>query len=130
MKFKLEKDFQTEFGKWVIKTDPKRTEIYELKLVRSGNFRIQAWIKTQPHQARGLMEAKNDGCFHKISDESRGLKPWDCQWIRDEVAVLVIYFNKEEQFIMIDIEDALRLTKTNKTASFEILSEIGICCHL
>lgn len=125
MKFKAEKFFQTAFKNWLEKNPPKTTEVHELKLVRSGNFQINTWLKKNPHQARGLMESKKDGCYHKLSDMSMNLKPFDSFFITGAVSLLVIYFNEYEKFIMLDISKALSLTKTHKTISFFELSEIS-----
>ena len=123
--FKYEKNFQIKFKKWIEENPPKNTEVYELKLVRSGNFRIASWLKNYPHQARGLMEAKKHGCYHKLSDQSQDKKPWDCFFIKNSKAFLVIYFNEYRKFIKLDIEDALSLTKKSKTTSFSKLLKIG-----
>ena len=128
MKFRAEKFFQMEFKRWLEKNPPETTEVHELKLVKTGNFPIHQWITKDPHQARGLMGSKKDGCYHKLSDMSMDLKPFDSFWIKGAEAYLVVYFNKQERFIFIDIEDAIRLTKTHKTCSFDELKKEGICC--
>jgi len=125
MIFKYEKQFQMEFKKWLAKNPPETTEVHELKLVKTGNFPIHQWITKNPHQARGLMGSKKNGCYHKLSDMSRGLKPFDSFFIKGAKAYLVVYFNKQEQFVFIDIDVAISLTKTHKTISFEALEKIG-----
>ena len=130
MKFKLESQFQTEFSHWLEKNPPEGTEAHELKLVRAGNFPIRQWIEKSPHQTRGLMQAKHGGCYHKISDMSRELKPFDSFYIRNAGAFLVVYFNEFERFIKLDVETAISLTKKQKTASFSELEKIGVSCSL
>lgn len=130
MKFRFEKDFQTAFKKWLEENPPWQTEVYELKLIKSGNFGIKHWIDKNPHQARGLMQSKKDGCYHKLSDMSRDLKPFDAFFIMKSNAFLVVYFNEFEGFVKLDIEDAIKLTKKMKTVSFQELSNLGVSCSL
>ena len=54
-----------------------------------------------------------------------GLKPFDSFYIKGAEAFLVVFFNEFEQFIMVEVEDAIRLTKEVKTISFDELKKHG-----
>ena len=125
MKMQSEASFQILFKGFLKKNPPEGTEVHELKLVREGNFPIAQWILKNPHQARGLMQSKKGGCYHKLSDMSMGLKPFDSFYIKGAEAFLVVFFNEFEKFIMIEVEDAIRLTKEVKTISFDKLKKHG-----
>ncbi len=125
--FKDEADFTPYFLYWRHNLNPvPYTEALELKYVKKGPWEIGKWFKAQTHQARGLLQSIGPkGCCHKISDDSRGKKPYDAFIIKDAVAVMPIWFQEHKQFVIVKIEDVMPLTKTCKSVSFETLSQLG-----
>lgn len=125
--FKDEKSFQTVFLAWRWEINPPtRTEVHECKYVKKGNYNIKKWFETQSHQARGLMQSKsNKGCKFKLPDDSRGQKPFDSFIIKDALAVMPIWFQEHKQFVIVNAEVMLSLTKTHKSISFDELSKLG-----
>ena len=97
----------------------------ELKLVKTGKFQLSSWIKRFAHQARGLMGAKKNGVYHKIADGTSDLKPFDCFFIKEAQAYLIVYFNEFEKFVVVDIDEILSLTKKMKSVSFGTLASYG-----
>lgn len=71
----------------------------------------------QEHQVDALMSCKSpSGLLHKISDESRGYKPFDMFYLRHSLAFVVILFGNIE-FSIIDIEVFLMEKKRSKRKS-------------
>lgn len=127
MKFKKESDFQIAFAKFIKNKKPRTTEVHELKLVKENQkgFNLKQWRTKYPHQLRGLISSKRNGCYHKLSDQSMGLKPFDSFYIAGADSFLVLYFNAQERFVMVDIEKIFPLTESTTCATFESLSGLG-----
>lgn len=50
--------------------------VFELKLVKGKSLPFSA---VEKHQITALLAASSgEGCYHKLSDESSGQKPFDC----------------------------------------------------
>lgn len=121
-----EKDFQTEFNKWVkYRTDG--TAAFELKLSRTGSLSFDAVVE---HQLNALLNARNNKVIHKIPD--LGMQnPFD-SFVLDNVSafVVVMYRSNRKEFIMIDVKkwDQERLLSQRKSLTEERAKEIGIVC--
>lgn len=108
MSHKLETEFATKFGLWImmIENKPSYPQNYEFKVTNGGTFNLKTWRNNQPHQPRSLKQASGShGVYHKISDMSMGTKPFDAIFSRDTESLLVIWFNKYEEFFMIPVQD-------------------------
>ena len=94
-----EKDIQKIFSK-----KNKVTGVFELKLVKEKRFNFR---RLANHQALSLLGAESEaGEYHKISDMSADIKPWDCQLIANTPAYLVLVWyvprkNKSAYYIRI-----------------------------
>lgn len=95
-----ERDIQRIFGKWIQANPPDETTVYELKMVKGRSLGLDA---VRPHQIPALKKAEGRGIYHKISDSPifKGMKtrftapkPFDCLYIREATAYLVIMFYK------------------------------------
>jgi len=114
---KQESEFQVLWGGHLKKNPPKEATVYELKYCKGNTFNVEAWKKNLTHQYRGLVRASRTGCYHKISDMSRELKPFDCFFLCHIKAHLVIYFSKVDGWKELDIE---RIIEDDiKTIDFE-----------
>lgn len=111
----VEKDFQRIFTGWVRDNPPKRTTVWEIKLNKGPSI---AFARVYDHQIQGLREAKGAGHFHKISDSPMSWmkgtpmrfgkpKPFDCMYVRDAEAYVVILFYKlraPKEMVFIDVD--------------------------
>lgn len=105
-----ESNLQSKFGIW-LKIN-KMEGVFELKLEKGKSF---AFNKVKDHQVEALLEAKHEGLYHKIADQTIGRagkfgmtlkKPFDCLFIK-QPAYIVIGFYKRRQKIetyIIDID--------------------------
>ncbi len=95
---KREADFGLQFRKWIEK-NPRISAAYELKQCTTS----LPFNAVEDHQVAALMTVKGrKGFIYKISDESRGQKPFDCFYLRNAPAYVVIKYTGF--FCMIDIE--------------------------
>ena len=106
---KKEAPFTIKFGKWLEDNPPEKTTVYEIKVIKKESFSLSKWIKEQPHQARGLLKAKGDGCYHKISDQSQRQKPFDCFFIKKAESKMVFYSETEKEFVIVDAKKIIDL---------------------
>jgi len=59
----------------------------------------------KPHQVEALVASSDKGLYYKISDESRGEKPFDCFFLAGIPSFVVIAYGKQlKSFVMIPIE--------------------------
>lgn len=101
-----EPEFATKFGKWIKENKPKHHQNYEHKVAKGGTFNLKQWRLKQPHQPRSLKQASGSvGIYHKISDMSRGQKPFDAFFSVNTENYLVIWFDKYGEFFIILIQD-------------------------
>lgn len=125
---KKEAGFQIHFKKWLSTFPPERDSVFELKYVSSGPFALSTWIQRQPHQLRGLLDASKSTknyCYHKLSDQSQDKKPFDCFFLRNTDAYLVVYFAEKKRFVGVDAIDIHLLVKKQKSATFDELCELA-----
>lgn len=98
-----EKDFQTEFGKW-LKTNWKCSAAFELKICKEKRFNLK---RIEEHQIMNLIKVKHSILSYKISDSGLGQKPFDSFTLYQAPAYLVILFykpRKPKMFYMIDVD--------------------------
>jgi len=100
----IESQFQPKFMKWFLHEDNRFADqaVFEPKAVKGGTFNIKQWRKKQPHQYLRLRDAAGEkGVFWKISDTDPRTKPFDCFFVSNVPAYLVIWFDKYKQFFLI-----------------------------
>jgi hypothetical protein len=113
---KSEAKFQTVFNHWLrhVFFDKQRQRggfAFELKHTRGKNYLPFSAVKD--HQLKALLAAENEGLIYKISDESRGHKPFDCFALRLAPTFIVIKY--PGFFAVIDAEVfAYEKTRTPK----------------
>lgn len=125
-----ERDFQTEFIKW-LKYRHYKTGAYELKLTKEKSLPFKALA---PHQRDALYHAKHGHVAYKIPDDSIGQKPFDCFMLVQVPAYVVVMFYErgQRQFYMIDISNwvAEEEQSTRKSLTPERAAQIGTTCVL
>lgn len=111
-----EKDFQTKFLKWAKNQTNLKSGAFELKLTKGKSLPFSA---LQPHQKQGLLNTKHSKLAYKIPDDTIGYKPFDCVFLKELPAFVVIQFYKrgEKNFYMIDIDDWVKLEEKSKRKS-------------
>lgn len=100
---KKEAKFQTLFNHWLranIKTLKGSGFAFELKDTRGKQY--LSWDAVKSHQAAYLMAASGKGIIYKISDQSRGYKPFDCFMLKNAKSFVVI--NYPDFFCLIEID--------------------------
>jgi len=128
-----EKNIQNLFGKWLHKHKAvKVSTAFELKLCKTKSW---PYTSIADHQIAGLYDAKHGGLYHKLSDMSRGTKPWDCFYmVNAEAYVVLVYYTPREKKIMIwiDIDDFIMEMKSSRRKSLteRRAKEIGIVIPL
>jgi hypothetical protein len=106
-----ESDLQSRFTAWA-KKNWNTTAAFELKIVK-GN-RMQ-YSRVKEHQQYALWRAKHAKLFHKISDMSLGVKPFDCFMLAEiEAYVALCYYHphRKLQLFLIDIDTYLKAKTT------------------
>lgn len=88
-----ETDFQSLFTKYVKKNLPI-TMLYELKVTKTNRL---AFTRLEEHQETALLKAKHGCVHHKMSDQSRGMKPSDGFQICNSNAFVGVMFYKPRQ---------------------------------
>lgn len=105
---KREALFINIFHSW-IRANPFMTGPYEFKQTSKSSIPFSS---VEEHQVASLIACKSDkGFFYKISDESRGHKPFDGFYFRNSPAYIVIRFPKS--FEIIDVEMFVRESKSS-----------------
>lgn len=124
----IEKNFQTLFKHWLANNPPKRASVYELKLEKKKSI---GFDRVYEHQIAGLRQAKHKGLYHKIADTPMSWhgdtpmrfgkpKPFDCLFLRDLDAFVVIMFyvpRETKRMYMIDIDVWCNEVATSKRRS-------------
>ena len=121
----LERTFQTKFYHWLQQNPPTQSAAYEFKVVKGSTFNLKQWIKKSSHQAHGLAKSKLSWIYHKISDQSMETKPFDAFVLSGSGSFLVVWFEAEKAFCILDIEEVMELHKEGKNVKF---SEIPRNC--
>jgi len=123
-----EKDFQKMFNNWVKKNWLKGTAVFELKMAKTKSLPFKALRETQ---RLGLKLASEKGrkLVYKIADDSIGCKPFDSFCITGAPAYVVImfYFAKQKEFVMIPIESFIKemIISKRKSLTKKRAEEIG-----
>jgi hypothetical protein len=130
-----EANIQSLFGKW-LKEHWSQSAVFELKLEKGKAFRLD---RLAQHQREGLLEAKNGGIYHKISDSLpifggnkhmrfTSKKPFDCLYINSPAYVAICFYmpRKYKKLLLIPIQDFLLFEGNHerKSARLEELMEI------
>lgn len=106
---KREAEFTTKFKKYLETNPPKQTTFYEIKIIKGVSFSLSTWLKKSPHQARSFKKISNKGLWHKLSDDSRGQKPFDSFYAINAQTKMVFYSIKEKEFVIVDAKKIIDL---------------------
>ncbi len=125
-----EKNFQTLFTRWMRQYGKDiGTVACELKICKIPSL---AFDRVEEHQAVGLLNARRNCVYHKISDQSMGYKPFDNFQICQGKAYVVIAWCLREggspaEMVWIDIEDWVKEKETcgRKSITEARAKEIG-----
>lgn len=99
-----EAKFTTKFKTWF---DYNRhlfpnSAALEFKVTKGNTFNIKKWLKDQGHQLVNLRNSTNgSGVYHKISDQSSGVKPFDSFFIKNADSFFIVYFNNQKKFFVL-----------------------------
>jgi len=129
------------FGNYLKSSSPRHTEIYELKITKHGSLPFDHLAK---HQEESLINANDDGFYHKISDppifygqNSRFNlpRPFDCLYLVKVPAFVVLWFYKPRQpkvFYKIPIHDFINERETcgRKSLREERAMKIGKALYI
>ena len=96
---KREAKFTMLFRHW-LRAFPRESAAFELKQTTTDSI---PFSDVQEHQIDALLAVKDDVFTYKISDESRGIKPFDMFTLNKAQAYVVIKYPKF--FVLIDIDD-------------------------
>lgn len=104
-RYYLERHFQLDFGKWA-RHNLTQTAALELKVSKTDSLPFN---RLEDHQFSALKAAKGSaGVYHKIADGTMGRKPFDCFYIANSAALVVVMFNctliGNKTFYLIDID--------------------------
>lgn len=104
---KKEAKFQTLFNHWLkanLKSMKGSGFAFELKDTKGKNY--LPWEAVKPHQLAYLLAGSGKGMIYKISDQSRGYKPFDCFMLKKAKCFVVI--NYPGFFCLIEANDFLK----------------------
>lgn len=125
-----EAQFNTEFGKWVRYCYEGPSAGFELKFTKKDSVPFTEFTR-QEQQLPSIQACSTDrGVYHKISDDSRGAKPFDCFVIKQSVGYFVIMYHEgrgSKEFVMIDgyvLEEEMNSSE-RKSLTRERAYEIG-----
>ena len=121
-----ESDYQVLFKHYLEKERPL-TATYELKICHGNALPFSA---VKEHQVNALLEAEEKGFYHKISDSSFGLKPFDCLFLSDPRAFVAILYHiprKRKKMAIIPIQTFLheKECSESKSLSFKRAGKIA-----
>lgn len=120
---KQEQKFQIYFNHWLKSVFlPKKkfgAFAFELKHTRSKNY--LSFSDLQDHQIASLQAVcdSSNGFTYKISDETRGYKPFDCFAMKSCPAYVVIKY--PDLFVLIDINTFVLEKNTSKRKSLTLI---------
>lgn len=90
---KREAAMQQIFGRWLQYAYKGPTAAFELKRTLTDSLAIS---EIKAHQSRALGQVKT-GFYYKIPDDTIAQKPFDCFWMKDVPAYVVIGYGKRLQ---------------------------------
>lgn len=109
---KREADFTLRFRAW-LRANPQISAAFELKQTTGSSL---PFSNVQEHQADALQAVKSKhGLLYKAPDDSRGVKPFDLFYLRQEPAFVVIKY--PDAFHLIDIDTFLLEKSRSKRKS-------------
>ncbi len=125
-----EKDFQTDFGRWIHHGDALLASSgFELKVTATDSI---PFSDVREHQIDALMAAKTSRMFWKIPDDSMAAKPFDCFLLVASSAWVVVMFRCRErgqkEFFLFDVEVwvAERKRSVRRSLTEERARQIGL----
>ncbi len=119
---KKEADFTTKtFRKWLLSQSNFYTSAFEIKQTETDSLPFSA---VKDHQIAALLSVRKNGLLYKISDESRGAKPFDMFFMKNDEAYVVIKYPKV--FVLIDIEAFVEKKKKEKKKSLSTSEALKI----
>ena len=101
---------------WFLHPDNRFADqaVFEPKATPTGTFNLKQWRKKQPLQYVRLKDANGaKGVFWKISDTDPRTKPWDCFFVANVPAFLVIWFDKHKEFFLIPVNEIPKQTSVS-----------------
>lgn len=123
-----EANIQTLFGRY-LQENWNTTNVFELKLEKGASFRFD---RLAEHQRKGLLDAEDNGLYHKISDSpifSGNMtrfthpKPFDCIYIKSPAYVAICFYKprKYKNLLLVPIKKFLTLEANSKKKSATLL---------
>lgn len=85
---KREAAMQQVFGRWLQYAYTGPTAVFELKRTLTRSLPMS---EIKEHQVRALAQVE-DGFYHKLPDDTIAQKPFDCFFLRDAPAYLVVAY--------------------------------------
>lgn len=124
MPIRLERDFQTLFGRWLKKE--KFVSMCELKISHGNTV---AFSKFQDQQIPSLWLAYTEGIYIKLTDASIGLKPADCFFYCGPAYVGILFNSpvNQKDFYLIHIKHVMKIMKSgSKSIKKKDCEEFGV----
>ena len=122
-----EKDFQTEFNKWLKHSNfcISGKCVFELKICKGTSIPFNA---VKEHQLAALSIAKHASLIYKIPDDTIAQKPFDSFCISGAAGYVVILFYKprEKHMVLIDVDVYKKEQETSKRKSLVLNRAIEI----
>lgn len=89
---------QSLFSRWVRKNKNKfdKASAFELKITKTEKLYYK---QVKSHQYHYLEESTKDGTYHKISDQSLDVKPYDCFLLKGDAYVVLMFFKPKKKKI-------------------------------
>ena len=129
---------QTLFGKYLRKSPPKDSEVYELKICKGTSLPLDS---VQQNQIDALCQSERGSFYHKLTDPPvfTGMntrfnlrRPFDCMCLVNVKAFVVVWFYRARQikvFYKIPIEEFLRVKKAligkRKSLTLDMVQKMG-----
>ncbi len=123
-----EANIQTLFGRY-LQENWNTTNVFELKLEKGASFRFD---RLAVHQRKGLLDAEDNGLYHKISDSpifAQSMtrfthpKPFDCIYIKSPAYVAICFYKprKYKKLLLVPIKKFITLEANSKKKSATLL---------
>jgi hypothetical protein len=110
---KKEASFTLQFRKWLLSQSRFYSSAFELKQTDKDYISFSA---VKDHQLAGLLAVQsNNGMLYKLPDDSRGSKPFDLFFMRNDEAYIVIKY--PHYFVLISVDIFIEEKKQSKRPS-------------
>ena len=119
---KREAEFTIYFRHW-LKANPMHTAAFELKQTTADSLPFNS---VSDHQINALLAVSSSGLLYKIPDDSRGIKPFDMVYFRNELSYIVVKFPKHFEIISINTWILERGRSKRKSLTSERAKEISV----